>query len=75
MSHRDSLAPTIVLVTHDLTEALYVADRIALLSHTSEDGRTEIPVWTSDVADRDRVSESAVLVEIESHLMTEFAVN
>lgn len=73
VSHRESLAPTIVLVTHDLTEALYVADRIALLSHSSEEGRTEVPVWTSDVADRSRISESNVLVEIESHLMTEFA--
>ena len=73
VSHRDQLAPTIVLVTHDLTEALYVADRIALLSHANDDRRTEVPVWTSDVADRQRISESSVLVEIESHLMTEFA--
>lgn len=70
VSHRDSLAPTIVLVTHDLTEALYVADRIALLAHSEGDDRTRVPVWSSDVADRDRVSESNVLVEIESHLMT-----
>lgn len=69
VSHRESLAPTVVIVTHDLAEALYVADRIALLSHV-DDGRTAVPVWTSDVADRDRVSESNVLVEIESHLMT-----
>lgn len=75
VSHRDRLAPTIVLVTHDLTEALYVADRIALLSHANDDGRTEVPVWTSDVADRERISESSVLLEIESHLMTEFAAS
>ena len=60
----------IVLVTHDLTEALYVADRIALLAHSEGDDRTRVPVWSSDVADRERVSESNVLVEIESHLMT-----
>lgn len=75
VSHRDRLAPTIVLVTHDLTEALYVADRIALLSHANDDGRTEVPVWRSDVADRDRIADSNVLVEIESHLMTEFATS
>jgi ABC-type nitrate/sulfonate/bicarbonate transport system ATPase subunit len=72
VSHRDSLAPTIVLVTHDLTEALYVADRIALLSHSNDEGRTEVPVWTSDVAHRDGIAESAVLPEIESHLMNVF---
>lgn len=71
VSHRDSLAPTIILVTHDLSEALYVADRIALLSRPGLEARTEVPIWSSDVADRTGLSESSVLSEIEAHMMTE----
>jgi ABC-type nitrate/sulfonate/bicarbonate transport system ATPase subunit len=67
VGHRVSLAPTIVLVTHDLSEALYVADRIALLS--ADAGDAGIPVWTSDVDDRLQVERSAVRTEIESHLL------
>ena len=70
VSHRESLARTIILVTHDLGEALYVADRIALLSRPVHDARTEVPVWSSDVADRTGISESSVLSEIENHMMT-----
>lgn len=70
VSHRESLAPTIILVTHDLEEALYVADRIALLTRRGHDSRTEVPIWTSDVADRTGISDSSVLSEIESHMMT-----
>jgi ABC-type nitrate/sulfonate/bicarbonate transport system ATPase subunit len=67
VGHRSSLAPTIVLVTHDLNEALYVADRIALLAADSGEGG--VPVWTSDVDDRLQVERSAVRTEIESHLL------
>jgi sulfonate transport system ATP-binding protein len=68
VEHRASLAPTIVLVTHDLAEALYVADRIALLSPDGD--ATTIPMWTSDVADRWQLADSSVRTEIESHFLT-----
>jgi sulfonate transport system ATP-binding protein len=67
VEHRASLAPTIVLVTHDLAEALYVADRIALLSPDGD--ATTIPMWTSDVADRWQLADSSVRTEIESHFL------
>lgn len=67
VDHRDSLAPTIVLVTHDLSEALYVADRIALLS--ADSATAEIPVWSSDVQDRWQLDASSVRTEIESHFL------
>lgn len=70
VSHRDSLARTIILVTHDLEEALYVADRIALLNYPAHEAKTAVPIWSSDVADRTGISESTVLSEIESHMMT-----
>lgn len=61
VAHRENLAPTVVLVTHDLSEALYVADRIALLTNDSGD----LPVWSSDVRHRDHIPQSAVREEIE----------
>lgn len=61
MEHRTELAPTIVLVTHDLSEALYVADRIALLTDESGD----LPVWESDVRHRGHLANSTVRAEIE----------
>lgn len=61
VEHRRDLAPTVVLVTHDLSEALYVADRIALLS--SNQGALD--VWSSDVRNRDQVTHSSVRKEIE----------
>lgn len=61
VEHRHDLAPTVLLVTHDLSEALYVADRIALLSSDSN----ALRVWTSDVRDRDQVGISSVRAEIE----------
>jgi ABC-type nitrate/sulfonate/bicarbonate transport system ATPase subunit len=61
VEHRRDLAPTVVLVTHDLSESLYVADRIALL--TSDYG--SLKVWTSDVRNREQVSHSSVRAEIE----------
>jgi ABC-type nitrate/sulfonate/bicarbonate transport system ATPase subunit len=61
VEHRADLAPTVVLVTHDLSEALYVADRIALLTDDSGD----LPVWSSDVRHRDHIPQSAVREEIE----------
>ncbi|MEN9504546.1 MAG: hypothetical protein RI958_472 [Actinomycetota bacterium] len=67
VDHRESLAPTIVLVTHDLSEALYVADRIALLSGDSDS--STIPVWSSDVQDRWQIDASAVRTEIEAHFL------
>jgi ABC-type nitrate/sulfonate/bicarbonate transport system ATPase subunit len=71
VEHRDDLAPTVVLVTHDLSEALYVADRIALLS--SESG--SLKVWSSDVRGRDDVVNSSVRAEIEERFfsMTSFS--
>lgn len=61
VEHRRDLAPTVVLVTHDLSEALYVADRIALLSST----QGALEVWSSDVRNRDQVTHSSVRKEIE----------
>lgn len=61
VEHRHDLAPTVLLVTHDLSEALYVADRIALLS--SDSG--SLKIWTSDVRNRDQVTNSSVRAEIE----------
>lgn len=61
VEHRSDLAPTVVLVTHDLSEALYVADRIALLSSNHGD----LEVWSSDVRNRDQVTHSSVRKEIE----------
>jgi len=67
VDHRESMAPTIVLVTHDLSEALYVADRIALLA--ADGDASAIPVWTSDVEDRWQLESSSVRTEIESHFL------
>ena len=61
VDHRHDLAPTVLLVTHDLSEALYVADRIALLSSDT----SALRVWASDVSDRDEVGGSSVRAEIE----------
>lgn len=66
VDHRHDLAPTVVLVTHDLSEALFVADRIALL--TGHDGALQI--WTSDVTDRDQLERSNVLAEIEGRFLS-----
>ncbi len=71
VSHRESLAPTIILVTHDLGEASYVADRIALMVRPSKEAPMEVSIWTSDVEDRTGISESTVLSKIEAHMMTE----
>lgn len=67
VDHRETLAPTIVLVTHDLAEALFVADRIALLA--ADGDASTIPVWTSDVHDRWQLDASSVRTEIESHFL------
>jgi ABC-type nitrate/sulfonate/bicarbonate transport system ATPase subunit len=61
VDHRHDLAPTVVLVTHDLSEAMYVADRIALMS----DVPGALRVWSSDVSDRDQMVNSTVRAEIE----------
>jgi sulfate transport system ATP-binding protein len=66
VDHRESLASAIVLVTHDLTEALFVADRIALLSDSPTSA--SMPIWTSDVHNRQQLASSTVRSEIE-HLM------
>jgi ABC-type nitrate/sulfonate/bicarbonate transport system ATPase subunit len=55
-----------VLVTHDLSEALYVADRIALISHEAG----ALDVWTSDVSDRHTLADSAVRSEIEQRFFS-----
>ncbi len=69
LDHRDSLASAIVLVTHDLAEALFVADRIALLHHSDDrdhrDQTASIAFWASDVEDRHHLASSAVRSEIE----------
>lgn len=64
VDHRHDLAPTVVLVTHDLSEALFVADRIALLS--GDEGSLQI--WSSDVRDRHELVQSSVLTEIENRI-------
>lgn len=64
---RHLLAPTVVLVTHDLAEALYTADRIALV-HASGDTHS-VPVWTSDVTTRNELDSSRVRAEIASHFI------
>jgi sulfate transport system ATP-binding protein/sulfonate transport system ATP-binding protein len=64
VGHRRSLAGTAVIVTHDLAEALLVADRIALLTGTEG----ELRVWTSDVSTRQEAGRSSVRSEIETTL-------
>ena len=64
VEHRRSLSGTVVIVTHDLSEALIVADRIALL--TGSEG--ELRVWASDVSSRDEAESSPVRYEIENTL-------
>lgn len=66
VDHRHDLAPTVVLVTHDLSEALFVADRIALLSG---DGGS-LQIWASDVQDRHELVQSSVLAEIENRIFS-----
>ena len=66
VEHRHDLAPTVLLVTHDLSEALYVADRIALLS--GDNGA--LRMWTSDVRHREQVTHSSVKAEIEKQFFT-----
>lgn len=66
VDHRHDLAPTVVLVTHDLSEALFVADRIALLAG---DGGS-LQIWASDVHDRHELIQSSVLTEIESQIFS-----
>lgn len=70
VEHRRDLAPTVVLVTHDLSEALYVADRIALLS----DEHGALQVWSSDVRHRDQVGSSSVRKEIEQRFFSSIDV-
>ena len=62
VEHRRSLSSTVVIVTHDLSEALLVADRIALLTGTEG----ELRVWASDVSSRDEAVLSSVRSEIEN---------
>jgi ABC-type nitrate/sulfonate/bicarbonate transport system ATPase subunit len=64
--HRQALSPTVVLVTHDLSEALFVADRIALLS--GDEG--SLHIWSSDVNERQELIQSSVLSEIESRFFS-----
>lgn len=64
VAHRAALSTTVVIVTHDLTEALFVADRIALLTGPHEDVR----VWSSDVNERHETTISSVRNEIEMQL-------
>ena len=71
MDHRHALAPTVVLVTHDLEEALFVADRIALL--TGDEGSLQI--WSSDVNDRQELIQSSVLAEIENQIFSRFPIH
>lgn len=66
VSHRSEITPTVVLVTHDLSEALYVADRIALISHEAG----ALDVWTSDVSERHTLADSAVKSEIEQRFFS-----
>lgn len=73
VDHRESLASSIVLVTHDLAEALYVADRIALITAAGDSikpgGAEHVPVWTSDVEDRWQLQSSAVRSEMETYFL------
>lgn len=64
VEHRAALARSVVLVTHDLSEALFVGDRIALLAGTTG----EVNVWTSDVVERHETSASTVRSEIEGRI-------
>lgn len=64
VGHRSALARSVVLVTHDLAEALFVGDRIALLGGPD---RT-MTVWTSDVTERHQTTSSSVRSEIEGRI-------
>lgn len=64
VEHRTALARSVVLVTHDLAEALFVGDRIALLAGASG----EVNVWTSDVQERHEAFASTVRTEIEGRI-------
>ena len=64
VAHRDALSTTVVIVTHDLSEALFVADRIALLTGPHD----EVRVWSSDVNARHETTVSSVRNEIETQL-------
>jgi ABC-type nitrate/sulfonate/bicarbonate transport system ATPase subunit len=68
VDHRESLASAIVLVTHDLAEALFVADRVALLSDAVNS--VSMPMWTSDVHDRQQLTSSTVRSEIEQLMVS-----
>lgn len=64
VEHRGALARSVVLVTHDLAEALFVGDRIALLG-----GRAgEVTMWSSDVTERHETVSSTVRNEIEGRI-------
>ncbi len=65
VGHRSALGSSVVIVTHDLAEALFVGDRVALLQH----GRGGVECWASDVRGRHDMVVSTVRPLIESRLV------
>ncbi|VFS63077.1 Aliphatic sulfonates import ATP-binding protein SsuB [Kluyvera cryocrescens] len=62
---------TMVLVTHDLEEAIYLADRVLILPKTKGD-----PIRTIEVTlSRPRVRSSADFVALRQELMAEFGLH
>ncbi len=65
VGHRSALGSSVVIVTHDLAEALFLGDRVALLQH----GRGGVECWVSDVQGRHDMVVSTVRSQIESRLV------
>ena len=58
LSVRRSVGMTILLVTHDIDESVYVGDRVVVLSHSPTTVRADLPVELP--ADRDQITTRAL---------------
>ncbi|MEL6407921.1 MAG: ABC transporter ATP-binding protein [Chloroflexota bacterium] len=71
LSVRERLAHTVVLVTHDIEEAVYLADRIIVLSQRPGRIVADIPITLDFPRQRDSASFHEQVVAVRSHIYTD----